>query len=128
MAMFGGICATVNGNIAAGLFANSVMVRLEPEEQASVLASGGSPFDPMGRGEARSDKVMLPERVMRDGSLGGWLEKAIAFTRTLPPKAAKKKPASKASAKASKKTATAKNAAKKAAKRTKAKEPKAARP
>jgi TfoX/Sxy family transcriptional regulator of competence genes len=89
--MFGGIAATVNGNIAAGLFGRSAMVRLSAEDQERVLEEGGSLFDPMGRGPTQADKVMLPERVMRDGSLRTWLEKAISFTRTLPPKVKSKK-------------------------------------
>lgn len=95
MPMFGGICVMVNGNIAGGLFARSVMVRLDGKDQAHALKAGASPFDPMGRGQTRTDKLMLPESVMMDGSLRTWLEKAIDSARTIPPKAKREKKAKK---------------------------------
>ncbi|MEW5854776.1 MAG: TfoX/Sxy family protein [Myxococcota bacterium] len=98
--MFGGVGAMVNGNMAGGLFGRSVMVRLPEVDQQRVLAmEGGAPFDPMGNGRTMKDTVMLPEDVMEDGSLRGWLERAIAYTRTLPPKAKKGGSAKKAAPK-----------------------------
>ncbi|HTJ84246.1 MAG TPA: hypothetical protein VL400_21145, partial [Polyangiaceae bacterium] len=63
--MFGGLASKVNGNIFAGLFGRSVMIWLPEDERAEALAlEGAGPFDPMGDGRARSDKVMLPEAMM----------------------------------------------------------------
>ncbi|HUJ61811.1 MAG TPA: TfoX/Sxy family protein [Kofleriaceae bacterium] len=92
MPMFGGLAATVNGNIACGLFGRSVMVRLGDAERAEALAlDGASPFDPMGTGAVRGDKVMLPESVMDDrDELRAWLQRALDHAATLPKKAAKK--------------------------------------
>jgi TfoX/Sxy family transcriptional regulator of competence genes len=87
--MFGGVAGTVNGHMFGGLWAESVMVRLSPEGQAEVLAMGGEPFDPMGRG-ASKDMVVLPATVMRDREgLRAWLRKAMEVTAALPPKAKK---------------------------------------
>ena len=48
MAMFGGLCAMVNGNMAAGLFARSAFVTLDEAGQREALAlDGAEPFDPM---------------------------------------------------------------------------------
>lgn len=111
MAMFGGIAIAVNGNIAAGLFGRSVMLRLSDADSAIVLGmEGGAYFDPMGRGAKMAGKVMLPEETMHDRhALRSWLEKAVALARSLPPKkrAAAKTKATKSSAK----TAATKNAA-----------------
>ena len=61
--MFGGVAAKVNGNIFAGLFGRSTMVwSPEPERGRALALDGAAPFDPMGDGRARSDKIMLPER------------------------------------------------------------------
>jgi len=95
-AMFGGLAAKVNGHLFAGLFGRSVMLQLpEPERTAALSLPGAGPFDPMGDGRARSTKVMLPERMMRDrAALGRWIAKAFTAAAALPPKPAKKKPAS----------------------------------
>ena len=90
--MFGGLCATVNGNIACGLFGRSVMVRLGDADRATALAlEGATAFDPMGRGARHGeDKVVLPETVLDDrGELREWLQRSLDHTATLPKKAKK---------------------------------------
>jgi hypothetical protein len=110
MKMFGGVAAKVNGHIFAGLFGRSTMIWLPEADRARALAlPGAAPFDPMGDGRARSDKIMLPENMMRDpNALAGWVARAFAGAAKLPPKAgkpvaktpaAKKPPAKKPSAK-----------------------------
>jgi len=90
--MFGGLAAMVGGNMAGGLFARSVVVRLDDAGVQEVLALEGSgPFDPMGNGRSMAGAVMLPESVMDEADeLRGWLVRAIAFARSLPPKVKKK--------------------------------------
>ncbi|SRR5579871_1382040 len=92
MKMFGGVAAKVNGHVFAGLFGLSTMIWLPEGERAEALAlPGAAPFDPMGDGRARSDKVMLPPRMMRDPkALRGWLKRAFDGAAKLPAKAAKK--------------------------------------
>jgi TfoX/Sxy family transcriptional regulator of competence genes len=131
MKMFGGIAATVNGNMAAGLFGRSAIVRLSDADQKRALAlEGAGPFDPMGNGRVMSQTIMLPEDVMEDPRvLGDWLARAVDHARSLPPKAKKgaatKKaaPAKKRAAAAPKKPAAApkKSAAKSAPKKRAAK-------
>ncbi|HLK94094.1 MAG TPA: TfoX/Sxy family protein [Polyangia bacterium] len=92
MKMFGGLAAKVNGHIFAGLFGLSTMIWLPEDERAEALAlPGAAPFDPMGDGRARSDKVMLPQRMMRDPkALRGWVKRAFTGAARLPPKTIKK--------------------------------------
>ncbi|HEY2515190.1 MAG TPA: TfoX/Sxy family protein [Polyangiaceae bacterium] len=108
MKMFGGIAAKVNGHVFAGLFGLSTMIWLPEEDRAAALAlPGASPFDPMGDGRLRSDKVMLPEAMMRQpAQLRKWIGRAFEAAKELPPKAEK-----------SKKAAAPKSAAKKTAKK-----------
>jgi hypothetical protein len=103
VAMFGGVAAKVNGNLFAGLFGRSTMLLLAEADRAAALSlDGASLFDPMGDGRARSDKVMLPERMMRDPvELRRWIAKAFAAAALLPEKAPKK--AKRGSAKVAKK-------------------------
>ena len=98
MKMFGGVAAKVNGHIFAGLFGRSTMVWLPEAERAAALAlEGAAPFDPMGDGRARSDKIMLPERFMKDPpELRRWLAQAFEAAVALPAKPAKKPKAPKA--------------------------------
>jgi hypothetical protein len=118
--MFGGIAAKVNDHIFAGLFGLSTMVLLPESERGEALAlEGASMFDPMGDGRARSDKVMLPERMMREGSeLRGWIARAFKGAAALPAKEKKKTSASKKAAPAKKATTTKKaSSAKRVAKK-----------
>ena len=95
--MFGGVAAKVNGHMFAGLFARSAMVLLaEPDRAAALALKGAAFFDPMGNGQVRSDKIMLPERVMTEpAELRRWLGLAFKAAAKLPEKAAKpaRKPA-----------------------------------
>jgi TfoX/Sxy family transcriptional regulator of competence genes len=125
--MFGGVAAKVNGHLFAGLFGRSVMLQLaEPERTAALALEGAGPFDPMGDGRARSDKVMLPEAMMDDpDELRRWIGKAFTAAARLPAKAAQKA-SKKVSKKASKKVsekASEKAAAKAPAPRAKSKRP-----
>src|SRR3954470_5563790 len=88
--MFGGVAAKVNGHVFAGLFGRSTMLLLpEPDRAAALALDGAAPFDPMGDGRARSDKVMLPESMMRDPeALRSWIARAFTAAARLPAKAA----------------------------------------
>ncbi|HTQ44570.1 MAG TPA: TfoX/Sxy family protein [Polyangiaceae bacterium] len=89
--MFGGVAAKVNGNLFAGLFGRSAMVFLSDADRGKALAlDGASLFDPMGDGRMRSDKVMLPESMMRNpAQLRAWIARAFDAASKLPKKAAK---------------------------------------
>src|SRR3954468_23161876 len=91
MKMFGGLAAKVNGHIFAGLFGRSTMLLLPEADRAKALAlEGAAPFDPMGDGRARSDKIMLPESMMKDpAELRRWIARAFKGASTLPAKAPK---------------------------------------
>jgi hypothetical protein len=105
LAMFGGVAARVNGHVFAGLFGRSTMLLLPEPDRAKALAlPGAGPFDPMGDGRVRSDKVMLPESMMHDAAgLRRWIARAFDHATELPEK----------------KKATAKKSAKKTAKKGK---------
>ena len=87
MKMFGGIAARVNGNMFAGLFGRSVIIWLPEDERKKALAlPGASMFDPMGDGR-RSDKVQLPEAMMKKpAELKKWIARSLAAASELPPK------------------------------------------
>jgi hypothetical protein len=85
--MFGYPCAWIAGNMVSGLFGEDWWVRVsEPERDALLALPGAHPLEVMpGKTMGRS-VVMPPDVVSDDGLVDAWLEKAIAFTRSLPPK------------------------------------------
>jgi TfoX/Sxy family transcriptional regulator of competence genes len=118
--MFGGVCGTVNGHMFAGLWANSVAVRLaEPDRKKVLKMKGGEHFDPMGRGKPMAEMVVLPEKIMgKVKQLSDWMNKAFEYTASLPPKKKKKKAAAKVK-KAKKTTKTTAAPARRASKKRK---------
>ena len=87
--MFGYAAAFANGHMVCGLFQDSVVVRLGKEGAAEAVAAGAArPFEPMP-GRSMTGYVLVPEPAARDPrTLAPWLERALAFTLTLPPKPA----------------------------------------
>ena len=85
--MFGYKCAWIGGNMVTGLFADEWWVRLsEPDREALLELPGAHPFEPMP-GRTMGRYVVLPTGVAADDAARApWLDKAVAFTRTMPPK------------------------------------------
>ncbi len=85
--MFGYPAFFVGGNLVSGLYEDSWMVRLPDDALAELLAiPGAAPFGPMP-GRPMKGYGALPSSVVEDDSaLEGWVERAIAFGATLPPK------------------------------------------
>lgn len=85
--MFGYPALFVGGNLVSGLFADTWMVRLGPDDLGALLAvPGAAPFTPMA-GRTMTGYATLPADIVADDmALDGWLERAIAFGRTLPAK------------------------------------------
>jgi len=84
--MFGYPAAFVGGNLVTGLYGEGWHVRLREDAQAELLAAGGRPFEPMP-GRPMRGYVYLPDEVVADPSaLASWLDRAVAFGRTLPAK------------------------------------------
>ncbi len=84
--MFGYPAAFAGGNMFAGVWQTSVVLRLPSEERAEFLAlEGATPFEPMGR--SMREYVVAPERMLADpSSLRPWVEQAMSYALTLPAK------------------------------------------
>jgi len=90
--MFGYPAVFVKGLMFAGVFQDSIIVRLSPEDRASLLqVEGAALFDPMG-GRPMREYVVVPESVLKSGhELSAWMDKALNYAASLPPKPVKKK-------------------------------------
>jgi TfoX/Sxy family transcriptional regulator of competence genes len=85
--MFGYPAAFVGGNMTAGLHQESFIVRLPEAERAERLSDGWSVFEPMP-GRPMREYLALPPEIVEDvDATRAWVERAVAYVRTLPPKA-----------------------------------------
>jgi TfoX/Sxy family transcriptional regulator of competence genes len=107
--MFGYASAFVNGNMFAGTFQDSIVVRLADTDRAALLKlKGAAPFEPMGH--PMKEYVVVPASIVsKPKELGAWIERGHRYAKTLPAKSATKK------AGAAKKTTAKKSTARKTA-------------
>jgi TfoX/Sxy family transcriptional regulator of competence genes len=84
--MFGGICFLLDGNLLVGVWKDSLIARLGPDEgEAALREPHVRAFDITGK-PMRNWVLVEPEGVGDDGQLKGWIERAAKFVRTLPKK------------------------------------------
>ncbi len=92
--MFGYPACFVNGNMAAGLFEDDIVLKLRTADREEFLALGASIFAPM-EGRVMKEFAMVPRSMQSlDGPLPAWLHRACEYAGSLPPKT-KAKPATK---------------------------------
>lgn len=84
--MFGGLCFLLHGNLLVGVWKDSLIARLGPEDGPAALAEPHARvFDVTGR-PMRNWVMVGPEGVEDDGQLADWVGRATAFVETLPAK------------------------------------------
>ncbi len=84
--MFGGVGYLLNGNILVGVWKDSLIVRLGPDNSDDALLEPHvRDFNITGRA-MRGWVMVEPEGVEEDDYLNGWIERAMKFVRPLPPK------------------------------------------
>lgn len=85
--MFGGLAFMVEGNLTiAASRTGGLLVRTDPDEAEEVHALPG--VEPMEmRGRKMPGWVFVDAAALGDGAdLDGWIDRALAFVRELPPK------------------------------------------
>lgn len=84
--MFGGICFLLNGNMLVGVWKDSLIARLGPDQaEEALLEPHVKEFDITGR--AMKGWVLVEsEGVEDDEQLSAWIQRATKFVRTLPAK------------------------------------------
>ncbi len=84
--MFGGVCFMVDGNMCVGVWKDSLIARIGEDEATKALKrSGVSEFDVTGR-PMRHWVLIEPDEIDSDAALREWIELALRFVKTLPPK------------------------------------------
>jgi hypothetical protein len=82
--------AFVGGNLCMNLHGGSMVLRLPDDARADLLAlPGAKTFEP-APGKPQKEFVVVPDDVLRNAkAVKEWIAKAVAFAKTLPPKAPK---------------------------------------
>src|SRR5690242_15573945 len=84
--MFGGIGFLLNGNMLVGVWKNSLIARLGPEQGEEALREPHvKVFDITGK-PMKNWILVEPEGVVEDEQLKGWIERAVKFVGKLPKK------------------------------------------
>lgn len=110
--MFGFPAAFVNGNMFMGLHQEDMILRLPEGSRAELLKMNARIFEPMP-GRPMREYVVVPPSLLRDrNKLSSWVQKALEYGSSLPPKAGKKSPKKGAGKPAAKKHAVPKKAKK----------------
>jgi hypothetical protein len=87
--MFGGTCFLIGGNMLIGTLKDGLIVRAGKNAHAAALKQPGArTFDMTGRPMEGFISV-AGDAVTDDADLQRWIDIALAFVRTLPPKQAK---------------------------------------
>ncbi len=85
--MFGGTAFLRDGNLLVAVRKDSLLVRLGPEQGAEALSeSHVSEFMVGGRGTMKGWVVVSLEGVESDDLLKDWIQRAVSFVKSLPPK------------------------------------------
>ena len=84
--MFGGLAFMVQGHMTVGILKDDLMVRIGPESHDKVLAEPHvRVMDFTGR-PMKGLVLVSAEGTDREEDLERWIERALAFTGSLPPK------------------------------------------
>ena len=84
--MFGGIGFLLNGNLLVGVWKESLIVRLGPEEGEEALKEAHvSEFDITGR-PMKGWVLVEPQGVEDDDQVSAWIQRAVEFVGKLPAK------------------------------------------
>lgn len=84
--MFGCVCFLLHGNALVGVWKDSLIARLGPDDgQSALLEPCVRQFDFTGK-PMRNWVVVDPEGIEHDEQLKAWIDRAKQFVRTLPRK------------------------------------------
>ncbi|MHB8510644.1 MAG: TfoX/Sxy family protein [Actinomycetota bacterium] len=91
--MFGGLCFTVNGNMAVGALNDDMIVKIAKEDHDKLLKEPGArPFDFMkGRPAPKGIMFVDNSAVKTKAKLDAWISRGVRYAESLPAKAAKTK-------------------------------------
>mgnify|MGYP001817087688 FL=1 len=87
-AMFGGLAFLVNTHMACGVMGEDLMVRVGKQAHDQAIANGAREMTKTGR--PMRGLVVVPATGLSEDSLATWLEQAVQFAQSEPPKPPKR--------------------------------------
>lgn len=85
--MFGHPCYFVNGNMFAGVFADSIFARFSEQDRGRLEADGaGKLFEPMKGRSMKEYRVLSPQVLADPVRFDGWLKRSFNYVTSLPAK------------------------------------------
>lgn len=82
--MFGGVGFMIHGNMACGVNGQDLIGRVGPEQYEEAMTQPfARAFDMTGR-PMKGSVVIGPEGYESEDSLRGWVQRGVAFARSLP--------------------------------------------
>lgn len=92
--MFGSVCFMVRGNMCAGTWKGSLIVRLDRKDHDATLAEPHTGPATMNGRTMRGWALVEPAGIASDDRLAAWLDRAWRFAGSLPAKVSGPKPRS----------------------------------
>lgn len=84
--MFGGVAWMERGHLVAGIWKDSLIARVPPDDTPKTLKEPGvKPFDVTGK-PMRGWVLVEAEAIAEEPNLKSWVERSRRFVRTLPAK------------------------------------------
>jgi len=84
--MFGGICFLLFGNMVCGIINDDLIVRIGADNYEKALKLPGTKkFDLTGK-PMKGWVMVLAKALESDETLSDWVQKAVTYVRSLPPK------------------------------------------
>ena len=84
--MFGGICFMINGNMCAGPWKGSLIVRLDKKDHEAIQSEPNVLLMDITGKVMKGWAMVEPDGIQTDSDLQAWVERAIVFARSLPAK------------------------------------------
>ena len=89
-AMFGGVAFMARGHMCCGVVTNKLMVRINPDAYDALLTEPGArPMDFTGR-SMRGFLYVSSVGISTPSALNRWIERALSFAESRPPKSPEK--------------------------------------
>lgn len=89
--MFGGVCFMIQGNMCVGPWKGSLVVRLDKAKHDQTQQEPHvGPMDITGK-VMQGWALVAPAGIATDEQLKHWVDRAVRYARTLPPKKAKQR-------------------------------------
>jgi TfoX/Sxy family transcriptional regulator of competence genes len=84
--MFGGLCLMVDGNMFLGVVGDELMVRTGPDGHADALAQPHTREMDFTGTPMKTMVFVTPPGIEHDQDLERWVDRALDFANSLPPK------------------------------------------